>query len=86
MRERNRINQVRYRARRKEREAATQQAVEGMRKQLQELVAHNAELGNRERLMSQLVQAQEQHIDLLADHEVYLSLPCSCLQLLVWTG
>ena len=65
----------RYRARRKERENAAEQAVEELSLQMAELEAQNKQLLSRERLMSQLVQAQELHIDKLNAHEVSPALP-----------
>ena len=63
---------ARYRARRKQREAAAEGAVEQLRQRLAELQAHNWELDARERLMTQLVEAQELHIDRLSANEVSL--------------
>lgn len=64
------ILSCRYRARRKEREAASEQAVEELSKRLEELQAHNHALESRERLITQLVQAQELHLDKLGRHQV----------------
>ena len=68
----------RYRAKRKEREAAAEQAVHELSERMAELEAHNRELDARERLMTQLVQAQEIHIDRLSANQV-LCCPLLCL-------
>lgn len=47
--------------------------MEELSQRMAELEAHNKELDARERLMTQVVQAQEKHIDILSANQVIFS-------------
>lgn len=57
-----------------------QQHLQGLEAKIAELIASNMEMCSRERLMTELVQTQENFIDRLASHEVQHTLRC-CLDL-----
>ncbi|KAK9808366.1 hypothetical protein WJX73_007110 [Symbiochloris irregularis] len=66
LREKNKLAQRKYRAKRKEQATASRKQMEELTCRLNELTMHNSELLRRQRLMASVVNTQEEHIQALA--------------------